>query len=96
MRAEVVERWVPAPKPFRRDLFHIIDIIALDPERGILGIQSCGADFAGHMRKLQEHGAEVEDWRLAGGKLELWSWRPLKIKRGGKLTKHEVRIVEIT
>jgi hypothetical protein len=71
----------------RQDLFGIIDVLALDPQRGVVGVQSTGNDFAGHMRKLTEERAqECLDWlRTPGTALELWAWRKIKAARGGKL-----------
>ena len=37
----------------RQDLFGIIDVLALDPQRGVVGVQACaGSGFADHFRKL--------------------------------------------
>jgi hypothetical protein len=54
----VAEKWnAYMPRPdggcgVRQDLFGWIDIVSLDPERGIIGIQSTGQTFAEHERKL--------------------------------------------
>ena len=82
----IVERFIQRPGfGFRKDLFGIIDIIALDQEEGIIGVQSCGQAFSEHYRKMsEEHRQDSIDWLEAGGKLELWGWRKLKKKRGGK------------
>ena len=56
----------------RQDLFGFIDIIALDTERGIVGIQSCGQSFSEHRRKIVEDCNEaVFEWLRCGGKVEL-------------------------
>lgn len=95
----IVERYIQAPGMkfgFRKDLFGIIDIIALDSLHGIVGIQSTGTDFQGHMRKMTDNEETYSDtgmtrveasleWLQAGGRLELWGWRKLLKKRGGKL-----------
>lgn len=82
----------------RQDLFGIIDIIALDPQRGVIGVQSCGQDFSGHWKKITiEHNQDAYDWLTTpGAKLELWGWRKIKVKRGGKAMRWEPRIKEIT
>ena len=43
----IVERFNQYAGEFgrREDLFGIIDILVLDPERGVVGIQACGQDF---------------------------------------------------
>lgn len=84
----IVEKWNPhvGPPGIRQDLFGIIDIIALDPERGVVGVQSTGQDFAGHNRKLMisKASACIAWLRTPGTMLELWGWRKVKVKRGGK------------
>ena len=72
------------PHGIRQDMFGIIDIVAIRPGE-ILGVQSCGQAFSEHMKKLTlECFQDCEDWLEAGGRLELWGWRKLKVKRGGK------------
>ena len=52
--------------------------------KGICGIQSCaGSGFAAHDRKILESEYSPE-WLKAGGHIELWAWRKIKMKRGGK------------
>ena len=82
----MVERFNPHAGRFGRhqDLFGIFDIIGIMP-RGICGIQSCaGSGFAEHDRRIL--GSEFSpEWLRAGGHIELWGWRKIKAKRGGKL-----------
>jgi len=95
----IVERFnqYAGPHGIRQDLFGFIDIIALDPERGIIGVQSCGQAFAEHYRKItEERNQECFEWLRCGGKVELWGWRKLKIKRGGKAMRWQPRVQEIT
>lgn len=67
----------------RKDLFGIIDIIALFPDReGIWGIQSCGQAFSEHMKKILDN-FYAPLWIQKGG-LELWGWRQLG-KKGHKI-----------
>lgn len=82
----------------RQDLFGIIDIIALDPERGVIGIQTTGNDFSGHLKKITDEMAQsTVDWlQTPGAFLELWAWRKVKLKRGGKAMVWRPRIKEIT
>ncbi len=100
----IVEKWNPFGGPLRpdgqgrvgrrNDLFGILDVLALDPERGVVGIQSCGGDFMDHFRKMtQEMVQEMSDWlRTPGTCLELWSWRKVKKVRGGKAMIWEPRV----
>ena len=50
----IVERWQQYGGKFgvRQDLFGFIDIIAIDEFEGIVGIQSTGQDFSGHIKKI--------------------------------------------
>jgi len=94
IRCAVVEKWNSfakrpgdkGPPGIRQDLFGIVDVLALDPERGFLGVQCCSGSAASHRRKmLEDHLQECLDWvSTPGGCLELWCWRKIKAKRGGK------------
>jgi len=95
-----VERWNPhvGPHGIRQDLFGFIDLIALDPQRGIVAIQSCGKSFSQHVRKILDSDctqAAIE-WLRCGGRIEVWGWRKVKLKRGGKAKVWRPRIREIT
>jgi len=96
----IVERFNPyvGEHGIRQDLFGIIDIIALDTSRGVIGVQCCGSDFAGHIKKLKEEKAQESiNWlQTPGTVLELWGWRKIKLKRGGKAMRWSPRIREIT
>jgi hypothetical protein len=96
----IVEKWnqYVGSHGIRQDLFGFIDIISLDPERGVVAIQSCGQSFSGHLRKItEEKASEVYEWlRTPGTKLELWGWRKLKKNRGGKAMVWTPRVQEIT
>ena len=99
-KAAVVEKWnaYAGPHGLRQDLFGIIDIIALDPERGVVGIQSCGSSFSQHLVKLTvERAQDTLDWlSTPGACLELWGWRKVKLKRGGKAVVWRPRIKTLT
>ena len=96
----VVERFNPYAGQFgiRQDLFGIIDIIALDHSKGVIGVQSCGTAFSDHHRKLTEEKAqECIDWlKTPGASLELWGWRKVKMKlksgKRSKVDKYEPRV----
>lgn len=96
----IVERYnaFVGPHGIRQDLFGIIDIIALDPERGIVGIQSCGSAFAAHEKTiLEERWQDTYDWLATPGTaLELWGWRRVKVKRGGKAVRWAPRVRAFT
>lgn len=100
----VVERRIARPGHFAysEDLFGIIDIIALDPERGVVGVQVCGQDFQPHVVKMLEtHAQNSIDWlETPGTALELWGWRKLKVRKidgkRGKAQRWTPRIKVIT
>jgi len=92
--ADKCERWNPYAGKFgvRMDLFGVLDLIALDRERGIIGIQATsGSGMSSHRRKILESNLALE-WIRCGGVLELWGWRKVKKKRGGKLKVWRPRI----
>jgi len=99
---DICERWIINPKHpgggFRKDMFGFIDLIALDVEQGIVAIQSCGNSFKAHYDKMvdSECTENVLEWLRCGGRLELWAWRKLLKKRGGKAKIWVPRIREIT
>ena len=100
-RCGIVERFnaYVGPHGIRQDLFGIIDIIALDPETGVVGIQCCsGSGFSAHYKKMiEEHAQETLDWlQTPGTKLEIWAWRKIKRKRGGTALVWAPRVEEIT
>lgn len=97
-KCAVVEKWIPIPGGHGRrlDLFNIIDVLAITGAE-TLGIQCCGSSFSAHWKKLTE--AESENTRawLSNGyrSLEIWSWRKVKLKRGGKAMRWQARMVPI-
>ena len=95
----IVERFnsFSGPHGVRQDLFGFIDIIALDISKGIVGIQSCGQSFSEHIKKItEERNEECFEWLRCGGKVELWGWRKVKLKKGGKAMRWKPRIVIFT
>lgn len=81
----------------RSDLFGIIDIIALCPKDGIVGIQSCNQHYSEHYKKITiEKKENTKAWLIAGGKLEIWSWRKVLAKRGCKQKVWKPIVTKIT
>jgi hypothetical protein len=98
MPVDVVERFINAGRiKFKRDLFSIIDLIVLGP-KGVIGVQVCGADYSSHWKKITiEKAAETRRWLdCPGCTLEIWSWRLLKLKRGGKAKRWRARVEIVT
>lgn len=95
---QVVERYHPKSKkyPFgcKEDFLNIIDLIALDS--GVVGIQVCGTDWKPHQRKIMDDQKENSlAWLENGGRLEVWGWRLVKKKRGGKAMIWKPRIADV-
>ncbi len=89
----IVESWNPWGK-VRVDLFNIVDLLVLDD--GFLGIQVCGTDWMPHVRKMMDEESEnTRAWLENNGRLELWGWRSLKKKRGGKAVIWKPRVADI-
>lgn len=80
----------------RQDLFGFIDIVAIDPQDGIVAIQSCGSSFSAHVEKLlEERNENVFEW-LKHASVELWGWRKVKLKRGGLAMRWKPRVADIS
>lgn len=84
------------PHGQREDAFGFIDLIVIDPGRGIVGVQCTGPNgHAEHRQKILANEF-APAWLRAGGKIELWSWRKLLVQRGGKARRWTPRIEGIT
>jgi len=96
----VVEKWnaYAGEHGIRQDLFGIIDIIALDTQKGVRGIQCCGQDFKAHIDKIYNQKTdETIAWlETPGTTLEIWGWRKVKLQRGGKAERWSPRVQVIT
>lgn len=100
MVAWVVEKWIPIPdhpaRGVRKDMFDIIDIVAIT-ELTTIGIQTCsGSTHAGHAKKILE-GQYTADWLRAypARMLELWSWSKRRVPDTPKLTRWVLRREQI-
>jgi hypothetical protein len=75
--AQGVEQTVPHTF-IKRDLFGCIDLVALDGQPGLLGIQATGdhgGDVQRRVRKIVgECQAAALRWLAAGNRLEVWGW----------------------
>ena len=99
LQCAIVEKFnaYAGPHGLRQDLFGIIDVLALDPQTGVIGIQSAGNSFASHKRKiLEERAQETVEWLSTPGcRFELWAWRKIKLNRGGKAMRWKPRVARI-
>jgi hypothetical protein len=96
----IVEHWNPFDHK-RHDLFGFIDIIAMFIPKGgedgaVCAVQSTGP--SGHMDHKRKILAEPRAliWLKSGGTIQLWSWRKLLVKRGGKARRWVQRVEHIT
>lgn len=71
--AQVVERRIPF-NHVTVDLWGCIDLLAMHPERGIMGVQVCAA--ASHATRRTKALAEprLATWLASGGAMAIWSW----------------------
>ena len=88
----ITEKWNSYTRT-REDLFQFCDILCLDEDRTI-AIQACGSDYQPHVRKIKEN-EWVRPWLKGGRELQIWSWRKLKKKRGGKAMVWKVRVCDV-
>ncbi len=92
---QVVERWCPHSRR-RIDLFQIIDVLAVR-DNATLGVQATTMTHrADHLAKIKTAPGAAA-W-LKGGvrQLQLWAWRRLKTRRGGKAIRWTPAITAIT
>jgi len=110
--AEVVEKWIPFyPKDpvtgksvrgeggIRRDLFEFIDIVAMKPGIGIVGVQSTGPHgHSQHKRTILACNA-AQTWLRSRGRIALYSWKKVQITKKdgtkGKSRRWKARMEEI-
>lgn len=96
---DICQRSLPTkPWPTSVDLYGMFDLIAADPNTGIVGIQVTGPNGRmDHWRTLTVACADKADmWLACGGTIELWSWRYPLVKRGGKERHWVPRIDTVT
>ena len=74
-----------------RDLFGFIDLVAVSPGRGIMGVQvTGGGNGPSRIAKIKAE-ARAGIWLAAGGRIQVHDWR----KRAGQ-KERECVIIEIT
>ena len=101
--------WI-VEKPFnvytkkREDLFNFIDLVGIRRDAsGVVGIQACGEDSSGHIKKILEgyhdqRGKEIlpnpyiHTWLSAGNRFFIWAWRLRGAK--GKRKTYSLRQIE--
>ena len=91
--AEVVEKFNYFTKQ-RKDLFNVIDIIAVHPSQvGVLGVQVTSRVHTQERVHKCKKEPMIKTWLTAQNKLEVHGWGLMG--KVGKRKKYEVKIVEI-
>lgn len=75
--ADVVEKWIPRAN-IRRDMFGIIDIVALDGLTGVLGVQTTTASNVSARIKKARTIPEIVIWLERGNRLHFHGWAKKK------------------
>lgn len=83
----IVEKpWSPYTKR-REDLFNCIDLVGIRADvPGVVGIQACGEDVSGHIRKISDGYCDAKGnkippnphlstWLRNGNRFFIWAWR---------------------
>lgn len=71
--AQVVERWIPFAR-IRKDLFGFVDVLAMKPGGGFLGIQTTTrSNASARIQKIHESEL-AQIWIEAPARLEVWAW----------------------
>ncbi|NIT75563.1 MAG: hypothetical protein GWO44_01325 [Thermoplasmata archaeon] len=94
--AHVVEKWVPQAGR-RVDAFGFGDVLAASPSAAVILLvqATSGAHVQDRKRKILAE-PKARTWLESGGRIEVWGWRPLKVKRGGKAIRYEAKIEAVT
>jgi len=71
---DVVERWIPGAN-IRRDLFGIVDVLAVDANGSVTAVQATsGANVSARVAKIVASDA-LHVLRLAGWRILVFGWR---------------------
>ena len=74
----------------KNDLFGFIDLVALDGQPGLLGIQATSTpNMSSREKKIRIDCAELAHaWLMAGNRLEVWGWgKRVHYKKDGSKSK---------
>lgn len=76
------------------DLWNFLDILCMDGEPGVHGIQACQSDVSSHLRKMSDEPAVAKYVALflaRGNRVSVFGFRKLKVKRGGVAVRWTLR-----
>ena len=71
--SQVVEKWNSFARR-RIDLFGVIDVVAVMPGVGIVGIQTTSGSCHAARRAKALAEPRLAAWLASGGRFEIWSW----------------------
>lgn len=91
--AQVVERWCSFTKR-RHDLFGIIDVLAIKDGETLAVQTTSGSGASARLKKMLESDT-LKPILDAGWKVHIHGWRKVKVKRGGKAMRWEVRLIDL-
>ena len=91
--AQVVERWCSFTKR-RNDLFGIMDVLAIKDGETLAVQTTSGSGVSARLKKMLA-SENLEKILRAGWQVHIHGWRKLKVKRGGKAMKWEVRLIDV-
>lgn len=91
--AQVVERWCSFTKR-RHDLFGIIDVLAIKDGETLAVQTTSGSGVSARLKKMLESDTLIPILK-AGWNVHIHGWRKVKVKRGGKAMKWDVRLVDV-
>ena len=88
----IVEKWNPHAR-IRQDMYGFADLVVMDDSAGLLALQvTSNQNVPARVEKLSGVAAVVE-WLKRGLRCEVWGYRKLLVKRGGKATRWTLRRV---
>ncbi len=91
---QVVEHWNPFAH-IRQDLFGIVDILCIRGSDTIAVQATSGTNVSARVNKMKDSDALLS-LQCAGWKVLVHGWRKVKVKRGGKAVRWELREVNLS
>jgi hypothetical protein len=91
---QVVEHWNPFAK-VRNDLYGFVDVLCVGNGETVAVQTTSGSNVSARIQKIQDSEA-LKHLREAGWKIVVHGWRKVKVKRGEKAMRWELREVDIS
>lgn len=89
----ITEKWNPFAK-IRQDLFGYFDMVAVHPEKGILGVQTTSkSNMSARINKARGNGALI-CWLLGNGTIQVHGWH--KLKNRWVLSQRDISISDVS